>query len=73
MMKIILSRKGFDSASGGCPSFIIGDKLISLPIPDEHTNLEYNNVQICGYNLGKIFEKVCTQDKNGKTLYICLF
>ncbi len=57
-MKIILSRKGFDSASSGCPSFIIGDKLISLPIPDEHTNLEYNNVQICGYNLGKIFEKV---------------
>lgn len=57
-MKIILSRKGFDSASGGCPSFIIGDKLISLPIPDEHTDLEYNNVNICGYNLGEILKIV---------------
>ena len=54
-MKIILSRKGFDSASGGCPSLIIGNKLVSLQIPDEHTNLEYNKVNICGYNLGKIF------------------
>jgi hypothetical protein len=58
MIKIILSRKGFDSASGGCPSVIIGDKLISLPIPDEHTNLEYNNVQICGYNLDEILKEV---------------
>ena len=34
-MKIILSRKGFDSSSGGCPSPILPDKrLRSLPIPD---------------------------------------
>lgn len=71
-MKIILSRKGFDSASGGCPSFIIGDKLISLPIPDEHTNLGYNNVQICGYNLGKIFEKSKIKPKlNGTEIMTC--
>lgn len=71
-MKIILSRKGFDSASGGYPSFIIGDKLISLPIPDEHTNLEYNNVQICGYNLGEIFEKSKIEPKlNGKKVITC--
>jgi hypothetical protein len=50
-VKIILSRKGFDSASGGCPSFIIGNKLVSLSIPDEHTKLKYNDVKICGYNL----------------------
>lgn len=71
-MKIILSRQGFDSASGGCPSFIIGDKLISLPILDEHTNLEYNNVQICGYNLGKIFEKSKIKPKlNGTEIMTC--
>lgn len=71
-MKIILSRKGFDSASGGCPSFIIGDKLISLPIPDEHTDLEYNNVNICGYNLGEIFENSKIKPKlNGKVIISC--
>lgn len=34
-MKIILSRKGFDSSSGGCPSPILPDgRAISIPIPD---------------------------------------
>lgn len=32
-MKVILSRKGFDSASGGCPSPIVDGRPISLPIP----------------------------------------
>jgi len=40
-MKIILSRKGFDSGSGGVPSPILPDgRLVSLPIPskiDPHT------------------------------------
>ena len=34
-MKIILSRKGFDSSAGKIPSAIIGTKLISFPIPNE--------------------------------------
>ena len=34
-MRIILSRKGFDSSSGGCPSPILqGKYLRSLPIPE---------------------------------------
>ena len=33
-MKLILSRKGFDSANGGCPSPILDGRLCSLPIPD---------------------------------------
>lgn len=33
-MKIILSRKGFDSSNGGCPSPIMPDgTLLSMPIP----------------------------------------
>lgn len=32
-VRIILSRKGFDSASGGCPSPIIDGRPLSLPIP----------------------------------------
>ena len=35
-MKIILSRKGFDSANGGCPSPIMPDgTLLSMPIPSQ--------------------------------------
>jgi phage pi2 protein 07 len=34
--RIVLSRKGFDSATGGCASPILDGKLISLPIPEIH-------------------------------------
>ena len=38
-MKLILSRKGFDSQSGGCPSPIFPDgTLYSLPIPDDQSD-----------------------------------
>lgn len=41
-MKIILSRKGFDSSSGGCPNPILPDgRLVPLPIPDEHSPVRY--------------------------------
>lgn len=33
-MRIIFSRKGFDSASGGGPSPIVDGRPLSLPIPD---------------------------------------
>jgi hypothetical protein len=40
-MKIILSRKGFDSGSGGMPSPILPDgTLLSLPIPNDRNNSE---------------------------------
>lgn len=32
-MRVVLSRKGFDSAAGGCPSPLIDGRPISLPIP----------------------------------------
>lgn len=39
MKKIIISRKGFDSGSGGCPSPILPDgRLRSLPIPEHKEN-----------------------------------
>ncbi|WP_044973609.1 hypothetical protein [Ruminococcus sp. HUN007] len=47
-MKIILSRKGFDSSNGGCPSPILPDgTLLSMPIPssndkDTFADLCYN-------------------------------
>ncbi len=47
-MKVILSRKGFDSSNGGIVSPIMGDgTLISFPIPskdiDRYDQLIYNN------------------------------
>lgn len=45
-MKIILSRKGFDSSSGGYPSPILPDgTMLSLPIPDGDSKISYNTLQ----------------------------
>jgi hypothetical protein len=44
-MKIILSRKGFDSSAGGKPSPIFSDEaLLSLPIPDEASQIPYGDI-----------------------------
>ena len=52
-MKVILSRKGFDSSAGGYPSpyFVESGRLLSLPIPEENnsnnidTNIYYSDLQ----------------------------
>lgn len=43
-MKLILSRKGFDSANGGCPSPILDGQLCSLPIPDAGAPTRYAEI-----------------------------
>jgi len=56
-MKIILSRKGFDSSYGGAPSPILPDgTLISLPIPvgAGESNITYANLRNSKYNIGQI-------------------
>ena len=48
--KLILSRKGFDSGSGGCPSPIFPDGTVfSLPIPsgDEEAFVDLQHGDIC--------------------------
>lgn len=46
-MKIILSRKGFDSGTGGCASPIIdGSRIVSLPIPDGRSRSRYNQLAV---------------------------
>ena len=56
-MKIILSRKGFDSGSGGCPSPIFPDgSLMSLPIPDKKSQVTYG--EIAGNHWASIGEVV---------------
>jgi Nucleotide modification associated domain 3 len=44
-LKIILSRKGFDSSAGGFPSPILPDgTLLSLPIPDPEDKIKYSDL-----------------------------
>ncbi|WP_271078817.1 hypothetical protein [Aurantiacibacter sp. MUD61] len=50
-MKIIFSRKGFDSASGGGPSPIVKGRALSLPIPDTMgiSRTTYGNLGLGGH------------------------
>ena len=51
LMKIILSRKGFDSATGGFASPILPDnRMVSLPIPEEGTGIAYSELKIDDYS-----------------------
>ena len=55
-MKIILSRKGFDTQYGGDASPILPDgKMLSLPIPLEDDSLSYNSITAPG---GKCYAEI---------------
>ena len=44
-LKVILSRKGFDSGTGGYPSPILpAGTLLSLPIPDATSDIKYSDL-----------------------------
>lgn len=46
-MKLILSRKGFDSGAGGVPSPILPDgRLLALPIPDAASTVRYGDIAV---------------------------
>ena len=54
-MKLILSRKGFDSSAGGVPSPILPEgRMVALPIPDKHSAITYNDISYDGGSLGKL-------------------
>ncbi len=54
-MRLILSRKGFDSSAGGCPSPVLPDgSLCVLPIPDRQSRIRYNQVRHGPRRLGKL-------------------
>lgn len=58
-MRLILSRKGFDSRSGGCPSPIFPDgSMIALPIPDKTSPIRYCDLQWRGRNLGDVVARL---------------
>ena len=54
-MKIILSRKGFDSANGGVPSPILPNgKAVSFPIPASRSPHRFKNLKCKEYDLSAI-------------------
>ena len=56
-MKLILSRKGFDSQSGGCPSPIFPNgTLYSLPIPHDPSEITYADLWHGDTNIGEVVE-----------------
>ncbi len=61
-MKVILSRKGFDSTAGGVASPIFPDgSMLSLPIPDPHSRVRYVDLRspISGFeSVGDIVERM---------------
>ena len=61
-MKIVLSRKGFDSAAGGVASPILPDgKMLSLPIPDRSSPITYADISKAKTKLGWVPE-ITVQD-----------
>jgi hypothetical protein len=56
-MRIVLSRKGFDTVSGGCPSPIFPDgSMLALPIPDRTSPVRYRELVWKGRNVGELVE-----------------
>lgn len=70
-MKVILSRKGFDSNHGGQPSPILPDgTLLSFPIPSKEDNIKYTEL----FYKGISYFELITQLKNKtniKLKYTC--
>lgn len=66
-MKVILSRKGFDSGYGRCPSPIFPDgTMFSLPIPSSRGSRCFGDINYGQHNLGKVVESL-TNGKNSST------
>lgn len=54
-MKLILSRKGFDSGYGGMPSPILPDgRLVPLPIPISHDRYTLADINIPDLDIGQL-------------------
>lgn len=58
-MRIIFSRKGVDSASGGIASPIFEDgRMVSLPIPQASSPIRYGDIQYAGTDLGRVIRRL---------------
>jgi hypothetical protein len=65
-MKIMLSRKGFDSGNGGVPSPILEDRtLVSLPIPSDD-DISYEEIHAGDCQPGKLVSDLTSARTNSK-------
>ncbi len=65
-MKLILSRKGFDTKFGGGPSPLIdGQRIVSLPIEygGRETRRRFSDINLDGMNLGDLVEQLYSKRK----------
>jgi len=63
-MKIILSRKGFDSGAGSIASPILDGSPVSLPIHDDRTKITYDDLHWSrSSSLGKVVEDLTVKRK----------
>lgn len=54
-MKLILSRKAFDSGAGKVANPILDDgSMIPIPIPDKLSPIRYDEITVAGENLGTV-------------------
>ncbi|OZB12300.1 MAG: hypothetical protein B7X58_11865, partial [Marinobacter sp. 34-60-7] len=58
-MKLILSRKGFDSSAGGCPNPVFPNgSALALPIPDAQSPIRFSQIQHDGHSLGPLVSQL---------------
>jgi hypothetical protein len=68
-LKIVFSRKGFDSGYGGCPSPIFPDgQLLSLPIPGGYAPWRYDAIQGPQGPLGPMVTDLTGQPMLGRAM-----
>lgn len=67
-MRLILSRKGFDSQNGGVASPILPDgRMCSLPIPDSTSQISYADISWDELNLGDVVTALTGNRVRGAT------
>jgi hypothetical protein len=67
-MRLIFSRKGFDTQNGGVPSPILPDgRMCSLPIPDGSSQIRYSDIMWDDVNLGKVVSDLTGNRIRGTT------
>ncbi len=58
-MKLVFSRKGFDSSSGGCPNPVFPDgSVLALPIPDVSSVVSYRDLTWRDINMGTLVHQL---------------
>jgi hypothetical protein len=66
-VKLILSRKGFDSSAGGCPSPAFPDgSCYALPIPDPRSRIAYGDIHYRGMNVGTLIRNLTGDRRAGQ-------